>query len=153
MAYTDVISLDNAKDYLGIDDTSRDTEINRMISSALSFVEQHSNHIMVSVNKKYYYREDLARVYDFPITAVVSPDPDTTTVYTFAGYSEYVDSNTSNTYVELTVGYADPADIPAPLVEAGYMIIEHLFNQKETGNSQIPQAAIQMIHSFKRRVL
>lgn len=153
MAYTDVISLADAKAYLGIDDTSRDAEITRMIKSALVFVEQHSNHIMQSVNKKYYYLDDVARVYDYPITAVVFPSPDTTTAYTYAGYSEYVDSNTSNTYIELTVGYASASDIPAPLVEAGYMILEHLFNQKETGNSQIPMAALQMIAAHKRRII
>lgn len=153
MSYLTVISLANAKVHLGVDDTARDAEITRMISGALSFVEEHSNHILFARNKKYYNRWTETRVYDYPINSVVFPDPDTTTAKENRFYTAYKDSNADNTYLTLNVGYADPADIPAPLIEAGYMILEHLFMQKETGKSEMPAAAWAMIRSYARHTI
>lgn len=153
MSYLTVIPLADAKTYLGIDGTDRDTEITRMINAACRYVEDHSNHIFVSRDKNYYYINSCVRVFDFPITAITFPDPNTTTKDTFENYAIYDDSNAENDYITLTVGYADPADIPPALVEAAYMVLEHMFNQKETGNSAIPMAARMLIRSNARHVI
>lgn len=150
MAYTDVISLEDAKEYLGVDDDSRDTEIYRMISAALRFVEQHTGHIVDARNKKYYYRDRQVDVYDFPINSVVSPDPNTTTATVYANKTNYVDSDADSEFVELNVGYTDVLDIPPVLVEAAYMLLDHFFNQGQTGS--IPQAAWQLIQTDKRHL-
>ena len=67
MAYLTVIPLADAKTYLGVDDTSRDAEITRMIEAALALLEKRTNHIMVVGNKDYFYEDGCVRVYDYPI--------------------------------------------------------------------------------------
>lgn len=162
MAYTDVISLADAKDYLGIDDTSRDTEITRMIGVALSFVEKHSNHILYARSKTYSLATERdIRVYDYPINSVtkgIDKDGADVTltfetnydldVYTL--YTHYCQIDSDAVSLVLNVGYASASDIPPELVEAGYMVLEHIFNQKETGNSEIPMAAMQMLNTHRR---
>ena len=75
MAYIDIIPLADAKVYLRIDDTltEDDAQITRMISAALSYVENYTNHILVSADKTYRMVNGFVRVYDYPINSVVSP--------------------------------------------------------------------------------
>lgn len=148
MSYTNVISLINAKTYLGVDDGSRDAEITRQIGAALRYVEEHSNHIVVSRDKKYYYRGSCVNVYDTPITAVVFPNPDTTEVVEKTGYVTYMDTNSENEYVQLTVGYDDPTDIPETLIEAAYIILKSLFY-----GEPIPMEAHDMLNTNKRFII
>jgi len=162
MAYTDIISLSDAKDYLGIDDTSRDTEITRMIGAALRYIEEHTGHIMEDQSKTYRLSgRDSIRIYDYPINSVTKgldkagDDVALTldTNYTFQEYRTYTDYYGIDSDAEslvLNVGYVSASSIPAPLVEAGYMVLEHMFNQKETGNSQIPMAAQQLMATHRR---
>lgn len=148
--YLDLITLEDAKIHLGVDDTSRDREIARMIRMSLKYVEKHSNHILVPRDQAYLYRDGTVRIYDYPINSVVIPSPDTTTQYEFTTYSTYVDSNPENVGLTLNVGYTDPEDIPEELIEAAYMVLEHLYNQKETGDNQMPGAVVQLIRSVAR---
>lgn len=123
MAYTDFISLANAKAYLGVDDTSRDTEITRIITSAVVYVEQHSCHIWDEVNKTYQLNgKDCIKVYDYPITAVVKGlDKDGADValvfetdYDQAvsqSYTIYTGIDSDAVSIILTVGYDALAEI------------------------------------------
>lgn len=162
MSYLTVISLDDAKTYLGVDDTSRNAEITRMISSALRYVEQHTNHILYSRDRTYILSgRNYIKIYEHPITAVVKGiDKDGADVtLTFETnydvclgptYTIYEGIDSDAIKLVLTIGYATAADIPEPIIEAGYMLIEHFFNQKETGNSEIPFACQQLIATYKR---
>ena len=55
MAYTDIITLADAKTYLRIDDTlsDDDAQITRMIKAALSQVEKSTNYIFFPRTKSY----------------------------------------------------------------------------------------------------
>lgn len=130
MSYLDVISLENAKSFLGVDDTSRDTEITQMINAALSLIERETNYIMEAVDKAYLLRDGCVRVYDYPINTDDGDLDETVTRTNKSLYSIYSDSSTATT-ITLNVG---GTDIPADLVQAGYSLIEFFFNEKETGN-------------------
>jgi len=141
--YTDVISLSDAKDFLGVDDESRDKEITRMIDAALRYVEEHTGHIMYARDKTYRLRgRTYKRVYDFPINSVVKGvDKDGVDVaLTFGtnydlceyeGYTEYYQIDSDAVSLVLNVGYTDVEEIPEPLIEAAYIYIGHLFDGKE----------------------
>ena len=152
MPYTDVISINDAKTYLGVDGSGRDGEISRIIDSALRFVEDHSSHVLVARNKRYVYRGNCVKVYDYPINSVTAPNPDTTTITELPSYHLVEDSDTNNTSVTLNVGYESVVDIPPALVEAGYVAIEHLFSENGSKGS-LPATFWDLVHSVKRHIL
>ena len=58
MSYLNIISLEEAKNYLrvDIDLTEDDNQITAMIKSSLGFVEKHTNHILFDdINIKYKF--------------------------------------------------------------------------------------------------
>ncbi len=158
MAYTDVISLSNAKDYLGIDDTSRDTEISRMIKSALQYIEKQTNIIMDATDRVYILNNGCKRVYDYPINTLDSDLDSSFTVTRKGLYSIYETSDTSIVDVILNVGYVHDyeedykvSDIESDLIEAAYMLIEHFFNEGD--RTAIPQSVNVILGMHKRFIL
>lgn len=154
MAYTDVISLDAAKAYLGVDDSSRDSEITQMIKSALSIIERNTNYIMTVADKTYRFRDGCKRIYDYPINTLDSSLASTVTRTEYDLYSVYEDSNTENKNITLNIG---STTIPEDLKQAGFLLIEFFFNEKETGNrlytldtTRFPVAAMNIIENNRR---
>jgi len=152
MAYTDIISLQQAKDYLRVDKdlTDDDNQITGMINASLAFVERYTNHILFSRNKEYLFNDcQNVRVYDFPINALVSPTDAERTEKN--NYSIYTTNNSSNTKLELTVGYSDSNDIPREIIEFAYNMIELYYYQKETNDSDgVPKWMKSTIDQYKR---
>lgn len=144
MAYTDVISLSDAKEYLGVDDTHRDSEITRMIGSALSYIENATNIIFVSKDEVYYFKDNCAYVYDFPINTIDDDLPSTTTVVNHKNYSVYQDSSLDT----ITLNVGSNSNIPAALIETGYSLLKHLFDEGDKSN--IPVFINKTINSYKR---
>lgn len=131
--YTDVISLDQAKLYLKIDDgqTATDNEITGMINSALSFIEKRTNHIFKTRDKLYY--KDCAlvqqvKVYDYPID-------NTETELDIVYRQNYAIVPTIDDVVTLTLGYDDVENIPAELIDCALQIINFWFYNTETKNA------------------
>ena len=74
MSYLNVISLDQAKQYLRIDDelSADDAQIEQMIKGALSTLERRTNILFYARKKKYIFQDYSVKVYDYPINEVVS---------------------------------------------------------------------------------
>lgn len=148
--YTDVISLEQAKLYLRIDDgqTVTDDEITQMINSSLSFIEKRTNHIFKTRDKVYY--KDCAlvqqvKVYDYPID---NSETDLDIVYR----QLYAIVPTVNDMVTLTIGYTSVDDIPSELIDAALQIIKVWFyeGEKQTNTTLIPLSVIQAIDVNRR---
>lgn len=142
----DVISLAGAKTYLGVDDTSRDAEITRMISSAINFIEKRTNHILIEKTKTYIFRNGCVRVYDYPIVSTTNTTS-TNTVYN--GYSVYSDTVDD---IDFVLGYTALEDVPSELVEACYMMLKFFFFEQE-GTGNIPMAVQDIIDANKRFII
>jgi len=131
--YTDVISLEQAKLYLKIDEgqTITDDEITGMINSALSYIEKRTNHIFKTRDKVYY--KDCAlvqqvKVYDYPIdNSVTELDITYRPLYAIVP--------TVNDVVTLTIGYEALEDIPVELIDCALQIINFWFYNSETKNA------------------
>lgn len=122
MAYLDVITLEEAKVHLGVDDTSRDAEITRMLKTCMSKVENDTNHYFEAANKTYVYLNNCVRVYDYPINTL---DADTTaTVTNKRLYSIYKDAN--NESIILNVGYS--GNVPDGLKDLVFILLWELFH-------------------------
>jgi hypothetical protein len=131
--YTDVISLEQAKLYLKIDDgqTITDDEITGMINSALSFIEKRTNHIFKTRDKVYF--KDCAlvqqvKVYDYPID-------NTETELEIEYRPLYAIVPTVNNMVTLTTGYTSVDDIPSELIDSALQLINFWFYNSETKNA------------------
>jgi hypothetical protein len=134
--YTDVISLEQAKLYLKIDEgqTITDDEITQMINSALSFIEKRTQHIFKTRNKVYYKDCALVQqttVYDYPIN---NPEGEG-----FIAGIEYKTNKaivpTVNGFVTLNIGYDSVEDIPSELIDSALQIINFWFYNSETKNA------------------
>lgn len=148
MAYTDVISLASAKDYLGVDDTSRDAEITRMIISALKYIEKQTNVLMQVTDKTYVLNNGCVKVYDTPINTVDGDLADTVTKVNRNLYSIYTDTNSNNDTLTINVG---GTSVDSDLLEAGYMLIEHFFNEGD--RNILPLVVRDIIGANKRFIL
>ena len=134
MAYLDVISLADAKTYLRLDDTlsADDNAIIRMIKSALSYIEMRTNVIIYQRDKTYLMVDGCAKIYDYPINSLSTPaDAEATRKNGFTNYIYGSDT----TDLTLSVGYADPDDIPKELIDVAYEIIDIFYYEHETGKS------------------
>lgn len=149
MPYTDIISLSDAKDYLGVDDTSRDTEITRMIKSALTYMEKRTNHLLLAVDKDYIYTDGCVRVYDYPINTVVEGAEVKT------GYSIYTEANSDITSITLNVGYDTVSDIPDDLTEAAYIMLKFFFFEQDKleEKGRVPLVVQEIINEYKRFII
>jgi hypothetical protein len=148
--YIDVISLEQAKLYLKIDDaqTITDNEITGMINSALSFIEKRTNHIFKTRDKVYY--KDCAlvqqvKVYDFPID-------NTVTELDIVYRPLYAIVPTIDDVVTLTIGYDNLDDIPSELIDSALQLINFWFYNSETNNAMntIPDFVMQNIDINRR---
>ena len=148
MAYTDVISLSEAKDYLGVDDTSRDAEITRIITSALKYIEKRTNVLVDERNKVYDLIDGVVKVYDAPINTLDVNLSATVSRIKRPLYSIYVETDDNQETLTLSVG---SSNVDEDLKEAGYMLIEHYFGEGE--RMAIPKAVEDIINANRRFIL
>ena len=151
MAFIDVVTLAEAKQFLRVDDgfTADDDLITMLINVAGEYVERHTNHRLYSRNKDYVVVGSEKRVYDYPITAVV--DPADSGDYEVTNYETYDVYELSQESMTLTVGYALPADVPAGLKLEMLNIIDNLYqgNEDEDESDKIDRR----LAKYKRHII
>lgn len=148
MTAIEIIPLTDAKDYLALDDTSRDSEVTRMIKSAVSWVQKRTQHILVDETKTYALEDGCTRVYDFPIGTVPTGFNETVK----DSYSVVFADDLSAEMVDLPIGYATIEDVPEDLIEACYLMLKFFFHEQE-GNGKLPLVAEEIANEYKRFVI
>jgi len=145
MSYLNVISVSEAKNYLGVDDTSRDAEIERMIVSALKYLEKRTNIIMMPFDKKYVVNNGCLWIYDFPINTLEADLPAGVTRTIKTNYSIYYTSANS---ITLNVGNDAP---DSDILEAAFMLIDHYFNEGD--RAALPKSVEDIININRRFII
>lgn len=144
MAYTDVITLERAKNYLRIDAdlTEDDNEITSMINAALRFVEKRTNHIMYPRNQTYRGNCQV-KVWDYPINATVPATPELFVCH-FATYDVWPCEKT----VTLNVGYLTPDLVPDDLIQAALQMIKVWYyeSEKQVSTTLIPESIKEVLY-------
>ncbi len=135
MSCLSIISLDEAKVYLRVDDTltEDDNQITRMINGAFDYIERWTNLMVYARSKSYLVQSGCATIYDAPINVVVSPETGVS-VDVKETYSNYIISSTE-TELKLNVGYTTASNVPNDLIEVAYEIIDLLYYQHESGKT------------------
>ena len=138
MAYLDVISLEEAKVYLRVDDTltEDDNQITRMIGAALEYVEDWTNILVYDRTKTYIVQDGCVLVYDYPINSIVYPTSSDDYTQTIKhGYSMFVLGAASTKTMDINVGYSTTSNIPQGIIDVAYEIIDLLYYAHETGKT------------------
>ena len=150
MAYLDIISLADAKNYLKIDDTltEDDGNITRMIKASLSQIERITNHVLFARSKSYFVRNCDVNVYDFPINSLTTPTTATKVEYTI--YTTYTVLLTTELSVVLNVGYASVSDVPQDLIEVAYEMIDIMYYNRD---SKLSNLAKMTLDNYKRFII
>ena len=151
MAYIDVVTLDEAKQFLRVDDgfTADDTLITLIISVAGEYVERHTNHLLFARNKDYVIFDGEKRVYDYPINSVV--DPVSSDDYEVTQYETYRVYEASQDTITLNVGYALPADVPSGLKMEMLNLIDDLYHGNEGATDE--EAIDKRLSKYKRHII
>lgn len=135
MSYLNVITLQEAKNYLRVDEDYNDDDamITNMIEAALLSIEEETQHILFAREETYLLLDGCARVYDFPINSVTSPTSDLEAIYKPL-YTLYEYSSSNNEDLVLNVGYNDANDVPKFIKEYGLYIIDLYYYDAKGGD-------------------
>tara|TARA_R110000803_G_scaffold63443_2_gene124116 strand:- start:991 stop:1464 length:474 start_codon:yes stop_codon:yes gene_type:complete len=136
MAFIDVITLAQAKEYLRVDDdlTEDNASITIMINTALKYVEDYTNVLVYARNVNYRFINGCKNVYTYPINSAVSPVLADMTVKNYTLYTSY-SYGSDNTVLTLNVGHLLPADVPDDLRSVALEMIDLLYYEHESGKS------------------
>lgn len=156
MAYIDVVTLDDAKTYLRIDDTlsDDDSQIISMINSASRIVEQRTNVLFYARSKNYLFDGFSVMVYDYPINSIVNPANVTSTQFEL--YTVYETDKSSDKTLTLNVGYQNPQDVPDDLKNIVLNLVKHWYYESETNanhKGQLPIFVEQAMELNKRFII
>ena len=141
MSYLTVITLDQAKTYLRVDDTltEDDNQITRMINASLSMVERYTQNYVYKREEEFTVLDGTGRIYAYPVNSVV--DPVDTVVKNVGLYSWY--SYGSGTFtLTLDVGWENVEDVPAELIEVGFETIREMYYEGSNSLSDLSKQAL-----------
>jgi hypothetical protein len=151
MAYTDVVSLAEAKQFLRVDDgfTADDALITLLINTAGEYVERHTNHILYAREKTYKFYDGEKRVYDYPINSVTSPAEADMEVTELSLYTLYEYSSGD---LVLNVGYA--SGVPSGLKIIMLELIDSMYKgNDDSGISNINDGLYTRMAEYRRFTL
>ena len=141
MSYLTVITLDQAKTYLRVDDTltEDDNQITMMINASLSMVERYTQNYVYKREEEFTVLDGNGRIYAHPVNSVV--DPVDTVVKNVGLYSWY--SHGSDTFtLTLDVGWENVEDVPAELIEVGFETIREMYYEGSNSLSDLSKQAL-----------
>ena len=147
MTYNEILPLAEVKNYLRVDDdfTEADIAIERMVRSALGFIEQRTNHIFQLRKNVEYFRNDrqYLDIYDYPLT--YSGD------LTKLSYSNKVRFDADNVTID-SVGYASREDVPDALIDAALQMIKvwYFEAEKQSNTTLVPDNVYQILAAYRR---
>ena len=145
MTYLEVLPLAEVKNYLRLEDdfTEDDLAIQRMIKSALQFIEKRTNHIFqLRTDAKYTSNGNCITVYDYPIRY----SGDDVVLY----YSDKVVFHSKSIIAD--VGYLSIDDVPSALIDAALQMIKCFYfeAEKQVNTTLLPESVHQIINSYRR---
>ncbi len=147
MTYNEILPLAEVKNYLRVDDdfTEDDAAIERMVRSALGFIEQRTNHIFqLRANVEYFRNErQYLDIYDTPLT--YSGD------LTKLSYSNKVRFDADSVTID-SVGYATREDVPDALIDAALQMIKAFYfeAEKQVNTTLVPDSVHQILAAYRR---
>ena len=154
MAYSSIISLQEAKNYLRIDTdfTEDDLSIQSMLKSAIRYVENFTQHYFFAKDVQKIIIEGKVRVYDFPLNSLVSPTENVESKI-YPTWTEYTITDSSLTHITVNVGYQASADVPEELKQVVLFLLDMYYYGKEGKSGSLPQYHVDTLNHYKRFII
>ena len=152
-SYFGFIPLAEAKNYLRVEHTDSDAEIEAMLDAACSLVEEKTRVFLYARDVTYRLRNQCVHIYDGPINTVDTTGlPTTMTRYDFSNYTVFEDSNPENTTFTLNVGHTDVDEIPYSLKQAVLQMMDYWYykNDGKVSMSLLDSGAMEAINTYSR---
>lgn len=151
--YENIISVAEAKKYLRLDEdfNEDDSDIERMIASALEYITKNTNYVFRVQNKTYRQDSDSnVIIYDYPVnTTDFSPN---IPVY-YSGYIKFENTDV----VTASIGFTSKADegFPSALIDCALQIIKYYYYGSETNENStlMPKAVEDIIRDYRRCII
>ena len=147
MTYLEVLPLAEVKIYLRLEDDflEDDLSIERMIKSALQFIEKRTNHIF-QLRENVTYSNECGRitVFDYPVRFVNTDNVNI--LYYSDNIKVFAESITAN------VGYLSLDDVPSALIDAALQMIKvwYFEAEKQANTTLLPENVLQIINTYRR---
>jgi len=152
MEAIDIITVDQAKNWLSAPDTS---DLKRLIESAINFVEIYTGHSLVEKEKTVQipcYGYGL-KFFPMKIVSVQNSEDQAVSYKTRQGvFNTYIDAPIGS-YVKMTLGYENLEDIPGMLVEVAYKMLTYLYENRDIYTASLPQDFQVMINKYRRNLV
>lgn len=153
----DVITLQQAKDWLVVDFDDQDENIERNIKTAIAWVEKYTCHLLykraitIPVTSSrtaiaFYPLADVAlkNTADETLAAMITEGATKTYVY-YSGYC-----GLGQNKITANAGYETIDLIPAPLLDACYKLITYLYENRDAYSSTLPVDIQLLINQYRR---
>ena len=147
MTYLEVLPLAEVKIYLRLEDDflEDDLSIERMIKSALQFIEKRTNHIF-QLRENVTYSNECGKivVFDYPVRFVNTDNVNI--LYYSDNIKVFAESITAN------VGYLSLDDVPSALIDAALQMIKCFYfeAEKQANTTLLPENVLQIINTYRR---
>lgn len=140
------ITLQEAKDWLRVDDNADDTLITGLISAAESWVQTYTNHVLNPFTMT--VGDGCHEVYDFPLNVTAHSGS-----YEVEKRSlKSIFSVSKGSTVTISVGYATPALIPKDLITAAKKLITYMYENRDTYSAELPTDVQVLINQYRRNI-
>lgn len=178
-----VISVAQAKNWLIVEDSVDDADIERLIKTAVAWVETYTCY-------RFYQRTETAysfqapgfnpanyfpptgsgewggtngirttplavSVYAYPVTITSVKDQNNADAFYSTVFNplKLLIYTGPNCLITLQTGYANPADAPAPLLEACYKLIIYLYNNRDMYSTNLPTDIQMLLNQYRRAII
>ena len=149
MTYNYILPLATVKNYLRLDCsfTADDQDIERMVRSALSFIEKQTGYVLQFRENVTYRRAycGFIDIYDYPVIYNGN-----LTRLDYAGKVRF-DADE----VTVNLGYDDIDDIPSALIDCALQMIKvwYFEAEKQENTSLIPENVKEILMTYKRAII
>lgn len=153
-SYLDLISVDQAKVYLRIDDTANedDSDIEQMIKAAFLFIERYTNHIFIN---REFSQMVPPKIYNTPITEIDAEDE-------AMDWDNYYQKNYDRLYgpyghtippvmTTYRAGYVNIEDVPSDFIQVAKQLLKVFYyeSEKQENSTLIPVSVKQVLDTYR----
>lgn len=152
MTPLDIISLEQAKEWLRVDFPDDDDKITELIYSAISWIEGYTGLFLYNreFNHQITYDERcIGKVHIFgqPNLTLVSIDGETEDLPNVYGGQIQIRSDMQN--IVYSIGFLGLADVPQPLITAAKKFLTLQYEETTDGEKEVPSEIRRLIDQYR----
>lgn len=148
----ELISLQEAKNFLEIDFPDHDEQISRAIVASIQWVENYTGYCLYKRDMELYSTGCQMEIFQYPINSIsVENDKGDEVRYKSTRRTlKLILTAPSNSTVKLNVGFENKDDVSQPLIEACFKLITYLFENRDAYTIGLPTDVQGLLNQYRR---